>query len=196
MSPPVYGGEIPAPPKTWPTVIGVIMIIVAVLGLLQNMCGGVVSVLMPAIQSGMPAEANDDPVFAAQMDLTMRYMPFYVANAVILIVLGVLLLMAGISMLKRRLRAVKYSRIWAVARILWAIPAAVITYFITIETFKAIEQAAANAGQPMPAGLIGFMQMLGPVGAAVQLVVWCALPVFLLIWLSLSNVKNEVAKWL
>ena len=196
MTPPVHGGDIPTGPKTWPTVIGVIMIIVASLGLLQNVCGGIVGVLMPALIQSMPAEAADDPSFKAQIEIGKRFLPFQIANAVVLLALGVLLLMAGIATVKRKRVAVKYSRVWAVARILWAFPAAVATYFIMVETIKTMEQAAADAGQPMPSGIMTFMQMLGPLGAVINLIFWCALPVFVLIWFARGAIKDETAKWL
>ena len=196
MTPPVHGGDIPSRPKTWPTVIGVIMIIVASLGLLQNVCGGIVGVLMPALIQSMPAEAADDPSFKAQIEIGKRFLPFQLANAVVLLALGVLLLMAGIATVKRKRVAVKYSRSWAVARILWAFTAAVATYFIMIETIKTMEQAAADAGQPMPSGIMTFMQMLGPIGAVINLIFWCALPVFVLIWFARQKIKEDVATWL
>jgi hypothetical protein len=195
MTPPVHGGEMPAQPTSWPTVLGVILIIMASLGLLSNVCGGVFSVFAPQIMSAMPAEAADDPTFKAQMDVTRRFMPFQLANAAILLALGVLLLMAGIGLARRRRASIKYARLWATGRILWAIPAAVATHYIMVESLKMMEQAAADSGQPMPAGIMGFMQMLGPVGAVINLVFWCAMPVFVLIWFARAKIKNEVATW-
>lgn len=172
------------------------MIVMASLGLLSNVCGGVASALMPQIMGSLPADANDDPMMKAQLEIAQRFMPFQLANAAILLALGVLLLIAGINMVRRRRAAAKVSRIWAIARIVWAIPAAVATHYITVESLKIMEQAAADSGQPMPAGMMGFMQMLGPISAVFNLVLWCALPVFVLIWFSRQKIKDEVATWL
>jgi hypothetical protein len=51
MAPPQYGGEIPAQPSSWPTVIGVLLIVLACIGLLINLCNGVMAAFVPAIMS-------------------------------------------------------------------------------------------------------------------------------------------------
>jgi hypothetical protein len=38
-------------------------------------------------------------------------------------------------------------------------------------------------------------QALGPASAAINLCMWCAIPVFVLIWFMRARIKNEIATW-
>lgn len=195
MTPPQYGGDIPTQPSSWPTVLGVLLIVLASLGLMSNVCGGIAAVFMPALMSQMGSTGQDDAVIKAQMDMASKYMAFNLANASILIVLGVILLIGGIGLLRRRRSAAGKVKLWAIGRMIWSLPAAYMTYLITADTLKVMQQAAADNNQPMPAGVTVLFDALGPISAVVNLFMWCAVPVFVLIWFMRRRIKNEVAAW-
>lgn len=196
--PPQYPGPIPTQASAWPTVIGTILIVIASLGLLFNVCGGVMSTIMPAIMSKV-AESSpqaNDAVFQAQIAVMQKYMGWSIINALVMLALSVIMLMGGIGIVRRRRSGVTMSRLWAVLRIIWAIPASYVGYVVSMETFKAMEQASADSGQTgMPAGVMGFMQGLGVIGVIIGFVIVCLLPGFILIWFALPKIKAEVATW-
>jgi hypothetical protein len=150
---------------------------------------------VPAIMSAAGNELPDDPMLTAQAEIAARYMPFNVANSVILVALGVVLLIGGIKLLRRRRSGVGMTRLWAIGRIVWSLPAAYVTYVMTNETVRLMQQAAADSGQPMPGGFTTLLQAMGPIGAALSLCMWCVVPVFVLIWFARAKIKNEVAAW-
>ncbi len=195
--PPQQPGEIPAQPSTWPTVLGIISIVLASLGILTNLCGGVAAVFMPAIMGAIgDAAPKDDPMIKVQVELAHRFMAFNLANAVIVIGLGVILLSAGIGLARRRRTAVGKVKLWAIGRIIWSIPAAYATYVITDESLKMMQQAAADSGKPMPGGgFATFMAAMGPISAAINFAIWCAVPIFMLIWFSRGKIKSETSRW-
>jgi hypothetical protein len=196
MSPPQQFGETTAEPSNWPTVLGIIMIVIASLGLLQNACGGVASLFMPSLMSGLAQSASpDDPMIAAQVEMSRRFMVWNVINALVMIVLGIVLLSAGIGVFRRRRKGIVWARIWAVCRILWSMPASYLGYRIAVESFKAMEAAAAGSEQPMPPGFGSMMQTMGAVGVIVGIIFYSAFPLFLLIWFSRAKIRAEAAQW-
>jgi hypothetical protein len=198
MTPPMQTGGVPARPTSWPMVIGIILIVVASLGLLSNGCGGVANLFMPAIMSRMQQQSGQsDPIVQVQMDIIHKYIGWNIANALVMVVLGIILLVGGISMVKRKRSGVSMSVVWAVARIIWAIPASYVGSLVFNDTVEAMRKAAEqnpNAQQPPP-GMFGLMQSFGAVGVVIGVVFACAIPVFVLVWLNRPAIKAETAQW-
>jgi len=195
-APPSVAGAMPTMPSTWPTVIGVVMIVLASLGMLAYGCGAVANTIWPlALSKLAQSPAGQDPAITAQLDMSRRFMAWNVFNAIVSVGLSFMLLMAGVAVVRRRSWCARLSFVWAIVRILWAIPASYVGYRIAIESFQAMEKASADAGRPMPNGLGTIMHSLGGVGVAIGLVLACALPAFVLIWFSRSKIKNEIAQW-
>ena len=195
-APPSVAGAMPTMPSTWPMVIGVVMIVLASMGMLAYGCGAVINTVWPLTMSKLAqSQAGQDPAITAQLDLSRRFMAWNVSNAIVSAGLSFTLLMAGVAVVRRRPWCARLSVVWAIARVLWAIPASYVGYCIAIESFQAMEKASADAGRPMPNGFGVIMHSLGAVGVAISLVVACALPAFVLIWFSRSKIKNEIAQW-
>jgi len=53
-------------------------------------------------------------------------------------------------------------------------------------------ESAGGPKTPIPASLMSFFAVFG---AAVAILWSAALPVFLLVWFSLSNIRRETAEW-
>jgi hypothetical protein len=53
-------------------------------------------------------------------------------------------------------------------------------------------QSQGSPKTPIPASLMNFFAVFG---AAVAILWSAALPVFLLVWFSLSNIRRETAEW-
>ena len=196
MTPPVEPGEIPHPTSAWPKVIGVITIVFGALGILVYGCGGLIgNVIVVALSGAAQSGGAIDPVNAAQMDVLRQYMPWTILSGLGSLALGVLLLVAGIGLLRRRSWSRKASVVWSILRMTYAIPTGVLGYIVNTAQFEAMEQAAASSSSPIPSGFFAIMHSLGPAGLGCGLVWGWALPVFLLSWFSRSKIKAEVAQW-
>jgi hypothetical protein len=196
MTPPRFGGAMPQQPSVWPTAVGVILVVIGCAGLLMYGCGSMFTVFFPmlmdkAAQSGGQVNA----VTKAQMEVLERYFVWNISNAVVLSLLGVGVLIAGIGILRRRRFGVTLSRVWAIMRIVWVIPATYFGYEIAIENFEAMKRAAEDSGSPMPAGVASMMELFGPIGVAVGVVFTTAMPVFILIWFARGKIRKEVQQW-
>jgi hypothetical protein len=175
-APPTQPGALPVaePATKWPTVLGIIGIIVGVLGAMSAAWGIVSFSLFPEMMRAMPPEA------VAAME---KMKGLTIALSAVGLPVAVLLLASGIGLVRRRRWSVSTAKIWAALRILVAIAGSV---------GGVLMQDAMMQGNPgmagMPAGFMRTMQMIG--------FAWgCGLPVFFLIWLSRAKIKAEVASW-
>ncbi len=192
MTPPVRQGDVPEPRSRWPTVIGIIAVVFGVLGVLGG-CSGLVFNVFAAIWGSsmqwMP-EAQK-----ALFEVMRQYVVPTSISMVVATVLAAWLLVAGIGVLRHRPWSRGATVGWAVAKIIYAIPASVLGYFHYKAQLEAMEQAAIDSGTPIPTGIFTIMQS---VGAAMMgwsiLWVW-ALPLFLIIWFRWAPVKTEVERW-
>jgi len=153
-------------PSTWPTVIGIISIILASLGLLCTPLLTVVNAVNPGTQK------------------VYEYLPDWYRTWEIVgmfggIVFAVVLLIGGITLLKRRPVGRTLHLVYAVVS--FAAAAVNVVIFATI--------IAKTAGMPTPmrAGLIG-----GGVGGTCGGLIY---PIFLLIWFLRARIAQEVRTW-
>jgi hypothetical protein len=178
-------------------VLGVIAIIIASLGILSNGCGGVVAPLVQAQMAKM-VPPGSNPILDAQVAIGKKYLWFIIINAATMTGLGVVLLSAGIGMVRRR----PWSRVailtWAWLRTVYALPASYVGYLNAMETMNAMV-TASNSGapgtRPLPAGMSAFFQVFGAVGVFVGAAMVCAFPIFALIWFNRGKIKAEIASW-
>ena len=195
-APPSVPGAMPTSTSAWPTVIGVLMTVLSSLGMLMYGCGAIWNAIWPAISAKISqTTAGGNKTFEAQLEVMRHYLPWNIVNAIVMVGLSAMLLMTGIGLLRRRRWSMRIGITWAVTRILWAVPASWVGYLIAIETFETMEKAAADAGQPMPAGINGMLHAFGVGGIVLGALFVSALPAFVLIWFSRSKIRNEVAQW-
>ena len=144
---------------------------------------------------GMAPPGEIDAVTTAQMDVVKQYMAFSVAANVIASCLAVVLLIAGIGLLRRRNWSAKAHIGWAIARLVFAIPHSGLSYVMNRDMWAAMEKAAAESGDPVPAGLAALMASAGIIGVIITFAIAATWPVFILIWFSRAKIKDEVAMW-
>ncbi len=192
MTPPTELGDAPERRSTWPTVIGILAIVFGALGVL-GACMGMASYVFVAIvggqMQGMPG------VQKAQLEVMRQYM---VPNSIFVVVGTVVaawLLVAGIGVLRRRPWSRGATVSWAVAKIIYAIPASVLGYFHNKAQLEAMEQAAIDSGTPIPTGIFTIMQSVGVAMMGWSMLWVWALPLFLIIWFRSAPVKTEVERW-
>jgi hypothetical protein len=179
-APPTRAGAIPIEPprSTWPTVLGIIAIVLAVLGLLSLLGQAVMLVVPHPPAASQPAYPEPPAVVKAIVT------PMWAA-------LSVLLLVGGIGVANRR----RWS---ARALVGWAIGDVVLTLVGlggTLMSMPAVQQQMSQQNAGMPPGFGGVF-MVGLMvamcfGAAFGLVP----PVFALVWFGRRKIKDEVAGW-
>ena len=196
MTPPTDAGAIPPKPSSWPMVVGIIAIILGAGGILAYGCGGLIgNVGMVFVSNWMRSTGVVDPVQQAQMEVLRDYLAWNIVNSLFSTGLSILLLIAGIGLVRRRSSSMRVSIVWAILRMLWALPASVMGYAVAVAQFDAMERAAAESGDSLPAGIFGIMQAFGIVGVVLGLLWACAFPIFTLIWFSRRKIKAEIAQW-
>jgi len=182
----------------WIRVIGIISIIYAVLGLTCN--GGATIWTLFADQFLKAMVGAEEP-----MPPIIRVMTF--GMVALILPMGVLLIVAGVKLLRMRPGALRLLRLWVVLRLVLlviAVAAQIIIVPAQVEYGKRIEQAAMakarqqNGGQPMPgAGMSDEMRWTAQVvGVAVSAVIVSIYPLFLGIYLSRRRIRESEARWL
>ncbi len=183
-APPTTPAPIAAEPSHWPTPIGVIAIVLGALGFL----GGAANLLQPLILDFVAAAMPDQ--MKAQMDVTRRWMPTTMTLNAFQSLLALLLLVAGVMVLRRRPAGATLAVTWAILKMIVAVAASYVGYLVQGETMKAI----AEAGQSPP-GFAAFSGPLAILGLALGLLWGWAFPVFMLIWFARRPIRREVAAW-
>ncbi|MCC7407262.1 MAG: hypothetical protein IT442_04275 [Phycisphaeraceae bacterium] len=183
MPPTVPNLASPAPQSSWPTVLGVIGLVLGILGGLGYLCGALWPLIAPWMQQHMPADAASDipptPVIS-------------IVIAIVSLILSILLCVAATRLLQRRLAAVKLWRTWAWLKIVALIVGMALSIPIQIEAMR--QAAAGQTTQPSPMSE-QTLTIIAVGGAALGLVVFLILPVFALIWFNREKIRQETALW-
>jgi hypothetical protein len=162
----------------WPTVLGIIAIVLALLALL-SFAGQLLTRFVPR-----PAGASQPAAIAPPQAWTA------IASA-LGVILALLLLIGGIGLVRRSRWSARVLTVWA----LGALVLAVVGLTVTGLNLSAIEDEMRRQNPSMPPVASGVMHavLLGSLcfGTLLSLVP----PVFTLIWFGRGSVKAEVAAW-
>lgn len=187
-APPTAPGPlgVQAKPPVWPTVIGVLGILLSALIFLGGLCGILMST--PAEFLPLGVDTEDPGVKAAQTAKTV----WSYASFAIWVPIGVLLLVASIGLLRRKQKAARIMRIWAVIDIVATLIDMAIAFSLELALQEAARVAMADPGQ-MPGARI---EQVGLVAVyAIGMVIALAPAIFILIWFGLDEIKLETAEW-
>ncbi len=183
VAPPTQPGTIAAPqrPANWPTVIGTIAIVFGCLGSLQGVLGAL---------SPLTTSLFSPFMIKGQAEVIQQTAVWNVASSLVGLVIAVLLLIGGIRITRKQLRAVLLLQCWAIAKILFALVATVVGYRSAQLQLEVVQNDpnVANFGA-------GFFSVFGAIGMIIGALWLCALPVFILVWFSRNKIKCEVAGW-
>jgi hypothetical protein len=201
---PDSGAPLGPAPTTWPRVVGIIVVVIASLGIMQyGLCAPIGLLAASLMGSAFESIAESQPNTGlegtvAQMEALQDYTLVNLASNGAALVLSIMLLIGGIGLLRRRPWARRGLLAWAVLRMIHALPAVYIGYMMHRVQFDAMKDAAASgtagAGQP-PMVILDLASAFGVVGVVIGLVFAWALPVFMLIWLSRWRIRDEMATW-
>ncbi len=189
--PPIQGGTVQAPGSKWPTTLGIISIIFGIGGLLQAGIAPFSAAMTkgsmePFVEQGADQAQVDD--FLAQLEANA-----YLGGGVAL-VLGVILLVGGIMVLKRKTASSLVLKAWAVLKILGG----GFIMFKSMAVQKMQMEIMFSAGgiggaeTEMTADITKYALWFGMAFGFLWLV---ALPIFLLVWFNREKVKTQMSEW-
>lgn len=177
VAPPTTQGEVRrAGRSAWPTVIGVISIVLGILGALSGLFGVVTTALLPQLMPQMQGFQLRGPVLIAS-----------IASSALNALVALLLLIAGIGLAMRRRWSVGTLRTWAVMKIVLGIAGVAIGWWV--QTAMRQSQQQAN---PMGSGMVAAMQAAGLLFGLLWALAW---PIICLAWLARAPVRSEWETW-
>lgn len=168
------------PAPVWPTVIGVIGIVLGAGALLLTL--GSLGMSLILMQSTTRTGTIPMPQFNNQ------WMPWTIISTLLTCAVAILLLVAGIGIAKRLAWGPRLAKVWAVLKLVVVAASVVIGFQMQREAMEAMSQSVGPSPVPNVQMFMGF-------GMCVGLVWGWALPVFLLIWFSRASVKEEISTW-
>jgi hypothetical protein len=165
----------PTQRSVWPSVIGIISIVLASLGI----------ICMP-IGLAFNSYNRMNPKQAELMaDFPSWYGTYQIASSILYVMLYVLLLVAGILLVRRRLAAARSAHlIFALANLL--------ALGVGMAMLAVLNQAIS---QSVSSDMRHGMQVGLMFGGACTLIIAGAYPVFLLVWFSRSRIRQEINAW-
>ncbi|MDX2017389.1 MAG: hypothetical protein SFY95_07080 [Planctomycetota bacterium] len=195
-APPTTPTILPERPS-WAGAIGWISVVLGGLGILGNTCGVAGTLLAKPFQGFMRSLAANAPqaqldVMDVQMAAQARFMPAMAVISALSLVVSILLLVAGVKLLKQQADTVKLHRIWAIARLALGMAGMVVGFLMQNATTEAMK--AQNLGGAAGAGA-AFGEIAGMIGIIVGAMWAAAWPLFVLIWFSRAKVLDEVRTW-
>lgn len=194
--PPIEPGTLEdvEPASRWPTVIGVISMVYAVLGLLCSVGYAISTFMMEALMRMGGLEVTAPPVIKVVGLVTSAAM----------FLLGVLMVFGAAGLLRRTRRGVVLLKRWVLLRVMLLAASAVLGVLLapaSVQMQKSIEESQIR--QLEEAGQSGVMkpktdqehwrQLM--IQSAVMLAVTAVYPVFLGVFLSRRKISEEVATW-
>lgn len=189
-APPVTSGDLQPlePPRSWPTVIGVLGIIFASLGILGGFCGMISPFSGAFFVDMVPEEQRDQMI--AQMQLSNPYPLAAAGVQLVEFVLSIVLMVGSVQLLRRAQGAPGLLKGYAVADLIANFIGAgfgVVVGLSQIEKLKADPSLADVAGPMAGQTMIIF--------AIVMFLVAGIWPVFLLLWFGRDRIRDDIARW-
>jgi len=164
--------------STWPTVLGTIAIIFGAGGILGGVWGIVSPAVMEALVSSAPGPAPES--FREMLDVMSAWRVWTTPLALLGIGAAGLLLAAGVLVIKRRPKATKALKMWAVLRIVLVLAGCALGLVL--------QNSLKDVSGAPPLQIAWVIALFG--------LLWgCALPVFILVWLTREGVKTEIRRW-
>lgn len=179
--PPAFDMEELPPAAKWPKNLGIIAIVLGACGFLAGMCT-IGSIPFSSIFLSMAAgqqSVRRGPSPEHMMAVIEKFKVPMIAHAIVAALVALILLYAGILLLKRRPNAVSVVKLWAVIKTLISIVGTVVVYYYGLELAKT---EGGSATLHMVTTALGFLWAM-------------ALPIFMFIWFARASVREEVASW-
>lgn len=180
LAPPTQG-ELPPPRRiTWPTVVGIISIIYASLGLFGTFCGLAFLFILLSYADWLESFGISEQE-VQEMQASMSPVSWTAPASLVGLTLTILLFVGALRLLRRQASGARLCALWSWMIIPWTIIATVITLVFHFNT-------------PAPSGGLG-EQIGTAIVTVIGTVIGLVLPVFMVIWFSRPTIKSQVAQW-
>lgn len=166
--------------SVWPTVVGIIGIIYASLGLFGTFCGLAFLFILPSYADWLQSFGMSEQE-VQEMQTSMLPVSWTVFTSLVGLALVILLFVGAVRLLRRQASGARLCALWSWMIIPWTIIATVITLVIHL-----------NA--PVPSGGLG-QQIGAAIVTVIEAAIELVLPVFMVIWFSRATIKSQVAQW-
>lgn len=190
----------------WPSVVGIIGIVLASLGLLANACGAIYAAIVlisGKVFMGPMGPGASGAEFEKLMETaTLKHAPVNAVVGLVGVVASAWLLIGSIMLTRRSPRAAML-RWWALLAIAFVLVATIAqamqqSELMGLMSAAAQKEAQAGSSPSQAAQAAGMMNTVS--GFVVILtVLWgigrLIFPVFVLIWMSRATVRDEMAGW-
>ncbi len=180
FTPPTQAPPPPVRASVWPTVVGIIGIIYASLGLFGTFCGLAFLFILLSYADWLESFGISEQE-VQEMQASMSPVSWTVFTSLVGLALAILLFVGAVRLLRRQAPGAKLCALWSWIIIPWTIIATVITL---VFHFKA----------PAPSGGLG-QQVGTAILTVITAVLGLVLPVFMVIWFSRATIKSQVAQW-
>ena len=183
-APPVQSIQLPEEPAKWPTVFGVVGIIVAAVGLLGGCCGVIAPLVWPYYIRWLEGleQVPQEQLGAAKA--AMLPAAWMVPASLVGLALSVVLLIGAIRLLRRRSSGIGLCKVWAWINIPWSL----LGYVVNLLLQTRVPQDTQQMGAAWRYVGLAF-------GGCWVLVLGVGLPLFMLYWFTREPVKSEIALW-
>jgi hypothetical protein len=187
-TPPTHAALLPAVPRAWPTVIGVIGVIYGSLMLVCN-CGGVFTLRIFrwlndfAVRSGEP-----DLVLQIQVRVLERIQALFIVHSVLAMAASAWLLIASIGLIRLRAWARRGLIAWATAELCLILSSLTLQAVLTGMTVRILQRESPDEDAAM-------VWVESALTMAATVLFSVVLPVFLLVWFYRARIRQEVAAW-
>jgi len=182
MAPVPEQNQPPAAQSSIPKVFGIIHIVYAALGIMLSLATVVALFAAKAFVGNLEGESNE---FNAMFDELGGLMIYIYVDGAVKIILGVVLLIAGIGLLKKKLWAKNISVFWAVARIVAAVGMTILTMGPAREFQEKMSEAGGSQQEQFQLALQGAGNIIG-------VVLVCIYPVLTMIFLTKKHVTDSL----
>ncbi len=187
--PPFQGNNLQAPGSKWPTTLGIVSIIFGIGGILQ---GGMAPFSAAIAKNSMTVFVDKGADQAQVDDFLIKLQSNAYLSGGIYLVLGLILLVGGIMLLKRKPASAVVLQTWAVLKILGG--GFVIFKSMAIQKMQMQIMFSASGGSE--AEMIGNITKYAMwFGLAFGFLWLIALPVFLLIWFNRDTTRAHMSEW-
>ncbi len=187
-TPPTYGEPLEPPPPKWPTVIGVVGIVLAAFGLF---CGCVGYFSLPIQRWGveMQAQSGQSNVVAeAQLRVAEQFQIFTYVLITLGLCMSLWLLLGSIALVRRRHKARARMIGWALTSLFLL----VFNIAFQILMFKA---TAAELNRVNENGHVGELWISAVITGVFIVIFGMSFQILLLFWLSRAKIKAQVEQW-
>lgn len=182
MAPVSEQNQPPAGQSSIPKVFGIIHIVYAAFGIILSLASVVALFAAKAFVGSLEGEGNE---FDAMFDELGGLMIYIYMDAAVKVILGVVLLIAGIGLLKKKLWAKNLSVFWAVAWIVAAVGMTLLTMGPAREFNEKMSETGGSQQEQ-------FQQALQGAGNIVGIIFVCIYPVLTMIFLTKKHVTDSL----